>query len=458
MALLGHDATAEQVAALGSQQAADSLRALVDAGLLRRSALGHYDLADPLLREVAYETLPRFARGELHRRAGDLVSAPEERARHLERASGYLSDDPALASLAADALAEAAGTLVRESRHPDALRLLQRAVDLGLRRTPTLLELARLEALCGLTDDLARTLSLVPDDAADPSVAVERDHIAAAARIFTDPGWALPRLDSVAQRWAGLGVEEKEAWALANGGVASFYLSRMEESANRLERALGIFESVGDRPGAVAASSFLCLTKPTDPRVGGWLADALEFADAVGDRTKQVSTLSTLAWNHFFRSLCGGPGDVVVAEGFARRLTGLAGDLGAGEMEVHGHSLLAMMSRLTGRMDEAADHVVALEGTLGSPGDEHSWLGWAASFAVLVARRAADPPAPGPRVVLGPGGGPGRRGDRGGPGPGGARGRGARPCRGHPRPRARGHRRPGRAPPRPGPGPGGPPG
>ena len=247
-----------------------------------------------------------------------------------------------------------------------------------------------------MTDDLARTLSLVPDDAADPSVAVERDHIAAAARIFTDPGWALPRLDSVAQRWAGLGVEEKEAWALANGGVASFYLSRMEESANRLERALGIFESVGDRPGAVAASSFLCLTKPTDPRVGGWLADALEFADAVGDRTKQVSTLSTLAWNHFFRSLCGGPGDVVVAEGFARRLTGLAGDLGAGEMEVHGHSLLAMMSRLTGRMDEAADHVVALEGTLGSPGDEHSWLGWAASFAVLVARRAADPP---PRLV-----------------------------------------------------------
>ena len=88
VALLGHDATAEQVAALGSQQAADSLRALVDAGLLRRSALGHYDLADPLLREVAYETLPRFARGELHRRAGDLVSAPEERARHLERASG----------------------------------------------------------------------------------------------------------------------------------------------------------------------------------------------------------------------------------------------------------------------------------------------------------------------------------------------------------------------------------
>jgi len=394
VAVLGHAATADQVAALGSPQAGAALRNLVDAGLLRRSADGRYDLADPLLREVAYETLPHTTRGELHRRAGDLVARSEDRARHLDRASEYLSDDPALASLAADALADAAAELARLSRHPDALRLLQRAVALGLRRPAALLELARLEALCGLVDDLAETLALVPDDPDDPAQAIERDHIAAAARVFTDPGWALSRLDDVARRWREIGVGEKEAWAHANAGVASFYLSRMEQSAERLEIALGQFEALGDRAGAVAASSFLCLAKPTDRRVSAWLADALEFADAAGDRTKQIATLSTLTWNHFFRSLCGGPDDVAGAEDFGQRLAELAEELGAGEMEVHSLSLLAIMARLTGRLDEAAAHVAALERTVGGPRDKDSWLGWAAGFAVLMAGAAPDRPPP----------------------------------------------------------------
>ncbi len=393
VAVLGHTATADQVAALGSPQTAASLGGLVDGGLLRRSADGHYDLADPLLREVAYETLPHTTRGELHRRAGDLVARPEERARHLDRASEYLDDDPALASLAAEALVEAADELVRVSRHPDALRLLQRAVALGLRRPPALLELARLEALCGQVEDLDDTLALLPDDPDDPAMAVERDHIAAAARVFTDPGWALPRLDDVARRWRQLEVAEKEAWAHANAGVASFYLSRMEQSAERLELALGLFEALGDRGGAVSASSFLCLAKPTDRRVSGWLADALEFADAAGDRTKQLATLSTLSWNHFFRSLCGNTDDVADAEGFAVRLVELARELGAGEMEIHGHSLLAIMARLTGRVDEATAHVAALERT-SRLRDQDSWLGWSVAFAVLVAGGVPDRPPP----------------------------------------------------------------
>ncbi len=396
VAVLGHAATADQVAALSTPQAVGSLRTLVDAGLLRRSGDGHYDLADPLLTEVAYETLPHLTRGDLHRRAGDLVTGPEERARHLDRASTYLADDPIVASLAADALVDAAEELTRASRHPDAVRLLHRAVALGLRRPGVLLELARLEALCGALDDLAGTLALLPDDPDDPALGVERDHIAAAARIFVDPAWARGRLDEVAERWRDLGVGEKEAWARANAGVASFYLSEMEESAARLEHALGLFESLGDRPGAIAASSFLCLAKPTDRRVSGWLADALEFADAAGDRTRQIATLSTLTWNHFFRSLCGGPSDMVEAEGFALRLASLAEELGAGEMTVHSLGLLAIMARLTGRIDEAADHIAALERSPGSPREKDSWLGWAAGFSVLVAAGQPDaaPPSP----------------------------------------------------------------
>ena len=63
---------------LGSPDAATALRALADAGLLRQSADGRYDTVDPLLREVAYEMLPRNVRGELHRRAARSASGAEE--------------------------------------------------------------------------------------------------------------------------------------------------------------------------------------------------------------------------------------------------------------------------------------------------------------------------------------------------------------------------------------------
>ena len=58
----------------------------------------------------------------------------------------------------------------------------------------------------------------------------------------------------------------------------------------------------------MATASFLCLVKPADQRVPGWLADALEFAEKVGDRSRELTVLTTLAWHLFFRSFCGGPG------------------------------------------------------------------------------------------------------------------------------------------------------
>jgi hypothetical protein len=237
---------------------------------------------------------------------------------------------------------------------------------------------------------------MIPDDPSEPAMVVERDHTAARAMMFTDPAWALPRLQQAAERWRALGNPVKEAWAYANAGVASFYLSRMEESAANLERGLELFEQAGDRAGAVSASSVLCLARPTDRRVPGWLADALEFAEAAGDRQRQVTTLTTLAWHHFFRSFCGSAQDMAEAEGFARRLADLAGELGMGELAVQGWSLLAIMARFSGRLDEAAAHVTALAREASGFHDKDPWLGWAASFSVTVASGApgATPPFP----------------------------------------------------------------
>ncbi len=202
-------ATAEHLTALGSPNAQSALRSLVENGLMRHAPEGHYDTVDSLLREVAYETLPRNVRGELHRRAASIVEAPEERARHLDRAAGYLTDDHAIATEAAEALARAGQDLFAAARHLDALRLLERAVALGCRSSSVLLDLAKVQTLCRRPEDVFETLAMVENDPDDPTVALERDHTAANARVFSEPGVALPDLQAVTARWAELGVRRQ---------------------------------------------------------------------------------------------------------------------------------------------------------------------------------------------------------------------------------------------------------
>jgi tetratricopeptide (TPR) repeat protein len=404
-AVLGDGSTVDQILGLGRGGADTILRTLVDGGLLRRNPGGGYEATDPLMREVAYETLPRNVRGDLHRRAAGLVVRPEDRARHLERAAEYISDDVSVTGEAAEALALLGEQLARQSRLPDAVRVLARAVALGCRRPSALFELARIQETTGDDEDVLHTLALVEDDPDDPTVAIERDHARARVRMFKDPAWALPRLQEASVRWRAVGDEARYAWALANAGVASFNLSLMEDAAAELEEALAVFERL-DEPAAVASvSSFLCLAKPTDPRVPEWLADALKFADESGDRMRQVAALTSLAWHHFLRSLFGGPADTAVAERLTLRLAEVAEDLGAMEPAIHARSLLAIMARLSGRVRLAVNQAGVLARHLGSQHQE-PWLGWAASFSVAVAEgasRAAPPfpPATSPDPVAG---------------------------------------------------------
>ena len=172
--------------------------------------------------------------------------------------------------------------------------------------------------------------------------------------MFKDPAWAQPRLREASVRWRESGQEVRSAWALANAGVASFNLSRMADAVADLEGALAIFERHDEVSATVAVSSFLCLAKPTDRRVPEWLAGALSFADESGDRTKQVAALTSLAWHHFLRSLWGGPADTATAERLALRLAEVAEDLGAIEPAIQARSLLAIMARLSGRIQPAA--------------------------------------------------------------------------------------------------------
>jgi hypothetical protein len=80
------------------------------------------------------------------------------------------------------------------------------------------------------------------------------------------------------------------------------------------------------------------------------------------------------------------------------RLAELAEELGALDMAVHGRSLLAIMARFSGRLDEAARHAEvlgAMDGALDA--ESYPWIGRAATFVVDAARGAsslAPPHAP----------------------------------------------------------------
>ena len=396
LAVIGHGASEAQLSALGGTACTNALRGLLDLGLIRLEPDGSYSAADPLLSEVAYESLPRTTRGDLHKLAAETASRPEDRGRHLEAAARYLEDDEAVAAEAAEALVRVGLEFRESARFPEARRLLERAVSLGWREAAALLTLADVQSLDGDSDAAMQTLALIGDDPTDLLVGIERDHAMGRVEMFTNSAEARPRLHDVADRWRQAGDPLKQAWALANAGVAAFNLSQMEEAASDLERALQIFEGLGDQGGESATTSFLSLVRPTDPRVGTWLANALSFAEATGDRMRQMSALIPLAWHHGLRAIWGPAAETADAENFAARLAAVAEELGQNESAIHGHSLLSILARSSGRLEEAVRRAESVNKLVDRLGGRDPWLPWAVGFSVTVARGAASAAAPFP--------------------------------------------------------------
>jgi class 3 adenylate cyclase/tetratricopeptide (TPR) repeat protein len=352
VAVLG-PASAEQVAALGLDGAAGALRALVTARLLRHVSGERFDVADPMLGEVAYETLPREVRAERHRRAAAGAGSAEERARHLVRAASYVPDDADLREEAARTAAAAGLELLAALRHFDAARLLQQAVDLGDRDPEVILSLAETVGPLGRPHEVLGVLDLLPKHLGDPATEARRLHVRAAAAIFTDPARAAKELEEAAERWEAVGNRTKMGWAHSNRGVALFNLSQMDEASAELHRALEIFEAAGDRDGRHAAQGFLALIHPTDPRVRSWLEEGVRAAREAGDRSRQLGAQVSLAWHLAFRTRGGGPDEIAEAHADALLLADLAEEFRSPDFVVHGATLAADLARLAGLHDEA---------------------------------------------------------------------------------------------------------
>ncbi|MHB8669696.1 MAG: adenylate/guanylate cyclase domain-containing protein [Acidimicrobiales bacterium] len=400
VAVLGDSASAAQLEALGVADGARTMHALYAAGLLR-GAMGAEgvegcEVADPLLREVAYETLPRHVRGELHRRAAEVTGSGLERARHLERAAGYLPEDSELAARAAEALARLGTELLGARRRLDGIQLLLRAVGLGWRDPRSMLTLVG--ALIDVTrsEEALAILDLIPASD-DPVLAAEVVHSRGAALIFSDPAASMSLLEEARRRWATLGDAVKEGWARANRGVALFFLGRSEESGVELLAALDNFGSAAERPGELSVYRFFSLVRPDDPRAVGWLEESLAHAESVGDRTGQLNSLDSLAWNHFLRCRLGAGPSVSVAHGYVERFLALAEEMDMPVFLGHALCIASNQARLGGDLDSALRHARRAEGmpeAWGPLGTLAHALGWSARTAAGGEPGAPEEPVP----------------------------------------------------------------
>ena len=357
-AVIGDTATVEQLVALGGPPASEGVAGLTNAGLVRHRPDGTLRITEPLLREVAYSALPRSTRVERHLRMAELVSQPDDQARHLARAHAMMPEDEALRARAADALAAAGIAALDVSRRVEGGALLTQALELGHRAPASLLRLAH-----SLVDSdrprAIQVLTMIPEPSNDPRIDAERVLIRANALVDLDTDAAIVGFDEAASRFHALGNGVKQGWSHSNKAVALFMHGRMAEADGELERALKLFRDEQFRIGELATLSFRALVRPDDPDVETWLHDSLAYSVELGDRSRRLGVLGSLQWHHYLKSRLGGSKETASARAWIDETMSVAKEFGWHNIEMQSHCLRANLSRLSGDFTDAGAQVAA---------------------------------------------------------------------------------------------------
>ena len=228
---------------------------------------------------------------------------------------------------------------------------------------PVLLDLAKVQTLCGKHEDAFKTLAMVRGRSRrsrpSPSSGTTPPPTPGCSR---DPAVALPRLEAVTERWQRPRGADKEAWGHANMGVTYFNLSRMEEAARELELRSAALR--GDRrPGRRGGGVVVPVPGPTHRPPRARMARAGARVRRREPGTGRGRWARSPRWRGTTSSdRCG-----------ARRPTqprprdSPAGWRSAGRgarrrstWPCTARSLLAITARFSGRLDEAARHAEAL--------------------------------------------------------------------------------------------------
>ena len=378
----------------GAADVRPALKRLVQRGLLRQRpyspvpGAAEYGFKHVLIREVAYESIPRRDRSELHLRVAtwlrDAALAEEpvaelahhyEQAWRLSRSGAAEAGDRDLAGLAARYLGRLADrTLTYQARLAESLyrRAIQAAeastweeprlvIGLSLGRAECLIELGRHEEAADPANG-ARDLARGAGD----------EHLEARALL------ALGRIESdvgdleVARRLLAQALSSFEAVGdLGGQGWAKHRLSEVLGLADyaaelrHLREAYQLFDRAGDRWGRAVAAQDLAYLLTT---VGGeefhhWYRQARRLVEGESDLRSRAALLRTWGYFSYYR---GEHREAIRAMGEARPIAIEAGDRYA---EADTFLIEAMAASLVAPPDDAgrlAGEVVSLGQSIGS--------------------------------------------------------------------------------------------
>jgi tetratricopeptide (TPR) repeat protein len=349
----------------------DSLGALVRKELIRpeRASLGQrtYRFRHLLIRDAAYDSIPKEARGELHehfgrwleRAAGDRAAEYEEVVGyHLEQAYryrveiGHGDDDPrVIGREAAERLGNAGRRAFVRSDAPAGVNLISRAAALLPPDDPLRVELIpNVRVVQGMRGDLT---------------------------------WADRVLTEAVEAAATTGDRRLAAHALVQRGLLRLFTEpevTPGELIDSAERSLAVFEELGDELGQARAWRLTAQAHYLARRAG-MCADAseraLEHIRLAGDRFEEGEIVEWLAIALFL-----GPAPAAAAA--ARRCDQLREET-AGQPLLHAMILIgqALLVAMQGHIDEA-NELRARGRTIMSEHGEWIWLPsfWSASISL----------------------------------------------------------------------------
>jgi hypothetical protein len=342
-----------------SGQAASALGSAVQKELIRpdRSILGRrtYRFRHLLIRDAAYESIPKESRADLHERfARWLDSAAGERAAEYEEIVGYHFEQAYRYRDELGQTEESERLLAREA-----------AARLGTAGRRAFMR-SDIPAGVSLT---SRAVALLPAD--DPA----RVDLVPNVRVVqgaADLTWADRALTEAVEAAATNGDRLLAAHALVQRGLLRLFTSAEVTPAELIEtaqRAVEVFEDLGDQLGLARAWRLLAQAHYLDRSAdacGDASERALDHARRSGDVFEEVEIVQWLVV-----ALLWGPTPIPDA---IRRLRGLLNETAkepACEVQILG--ALVLLTAMSGRLDEAselADMTLDAQGALG----EWIWL------------------------------------------------------------------------------------
>ncbi len=315
-----------------------------------------------LIRDAAYESIPKSVRADLHERhAAWLEEKAKERGVEYDEILGYHLEQAYRFRAELDEIDEGARVLGR--------RAAERLGAAGKRA------FARLDSPAAM-NLMSRATALLPDD--DP-LRVELIPNVRAIQGTADLGWA----DAILQEAIASGDPRLKAHALVQRGFLSLFFHDSEITAKELievaEDAISVFENAGDELGLARAWRLVSQSHylARNGRLSAEAAETgLKFARQSGDRFEQQEILEWLGIALVLGPTTGAEGAAICQ----RLLDQLAGDP---RLELILIGTLAYMVGIQGRTSEA-EQLVAGGRQLAERLDETAWL-----FPVLLAFKMA---------------------------------------------------------------------